>query len=124
MFFRLSLGAGLIAATVAIQALFMTVGLNIFKRIEERRPGAMACKPAITTVIWVLFLLFHVLTSHYGRRSITWAAHCRALRKHSIFRLSPLRLSDTGTSFSTAIGANWRPSKLSMGGSSSAGQRH
>jgi hypothetical protein len=39
MFFRLSLGAGLIAATVVIQALFMTVGLSTFKRIEERRPG-------------------------------------------------------------------------------------
>ena len=39
MFFRLSLGAGLIAATVVVQALFMTVGLSNFKRIEERRPG-------------------------------------------------------------------------------------
>jgi hypothetical protein len=42
MFFRLCMAAGLIAATVVIQALFMTVGLNKFKRIEERRPGAMA----------------------------------------------------------------------------------
>ena len=57
MFFRLSLGAGLIAATVVVQALFMTVGLSNFKRIEERRPGAMARKPGITTVIWILFLL-------------------------------------------------------------------
>ena len=39
MFFRLSLGAALIAATVVIQALFMTVGLNIFKRIEGAGPG-------------------------------------------------------------------------------------
>ena len=39
MFFRLSMAAGLIAATVVIQALFMTVGLNKFKRIEERRLG-------------------------------------------------------------------------------------
>ena len=55
MFFRLSLGAALIAATVVIQALFMTVGLNNFKRIEERRPGAMARRPAITIVIWSPF---------------------------------------------------------------------
>ena len=61
MFFRLSLGAALIAATVVIQALFMTVGLNVFKRIEERRPGAMARKPAITTVIWVVFLLIPIV---------------------------------------------------------------
>ena len=61
MFVRLSLGAGLIAATVVIQALFMTVGLSTFKRTEERRPGAMARKPGITTVIWVLFLLIPIV---------------------------------------------------------------
>ena len=61
MFFRLSLGAGLIAATVIIQALFMSFGLNNFKRIEERRPGAMARKPATTTVIWILFLLIPII---------------------------------------------------------------
>ena len=73
MFFRLSLGAGLIAASVVIQALFMTVGLNNFKRIEERRPGALARKPAFTTVIWVLFLLIPIVldvtlwaTFYYG----------------------------------------------------------
>ena len=61
MFVRLSLGAGLIAATVIIQALFMSAGLNTFKRIEELRPGAMASKPATTTVIWILFLLIPII---------------------------------------------------------------
>ena len=61
MFLRSSLGAALIATTVGIQALFMTVGLNIFKRIKERRPEAMACTPAITTVVWVLFLLIPIV---------------------------------------------------------------
>ncbi len=61
MFLRLSLGAGLIAATVVIQALFMSVGLDYFKRIEERRPEAMARKPATTTVIWILFLLIPIV---------------------------------------------------------------
>ncbi len=61
MFLRLGLGAGLIAATVVIQAVFMSVGLNNFKRIEERRPGAMARKPATTTVIWILFLLIPIV---------------------------------------------------------------
>jgi hypothetical protein len=55
------MAAGLIATTVVIQALFMTVGLNKFKRIEERRPGAMARKPATTTVIWILFLLIPIV---------------------------------------------------------------
>ena len=61
MFIRLSLGAGLIAATVIIQALFMSAGLNTFKRIEELRPGVMASKPATTTVIWILFLLIPII---------------------------------------------------------------
>ena len=39
MFVRLSLGAGLIAATVVIQALFMTAGLSTFKRIESADRG-------------------------------------------------------------------------------------
>jgi voltage-gated potassium channel Kch len=39
----------------------MTVGLSTFKRIEERRPGAMARKPGITTVIWILFLLIPIV---------------------------------------------------------------
>ena len=75
MFFRLSLGAGLIAATVVIQALFMSVGLNIFKRIEERRPGAMARKPAITTVIWILFLLIPIVQRHRITQGITNEDH-------------------------------------------------
>jgi Ion channel len=61
MFLLLGLGAGLIAATVVIQALFMSVGLNNFKRIEQRRPEAMARKPATTTVIWILFLLIPIV---------------------------------------------------------------
>ena len=61
MFVRLSLAAGLIAATVVIQALFMSAGLNIFKRVEEHRPGAMASKPATTTVIWIIFLLIPII---------------------------------------------------------------
>jgi len=42
VFFQLSMAAALIAATVVIQALFMSAGLGTFKRIEEHRPGAMA----------------------------------------------------------------------------------
>jgi hypothetical protein len=61
MFVRLGLAAGLIAATVVIQALFMSAGLNTFKRIEKHRPGAMASEPATTTVIWILFLLVPIV---------------------------------------------------------------
>ena len=61
MLFRLSMAAALIAATVVIQALFMSAGLNTFKRIEENRPGAMTHKPATTIVLWVLFLLIPII---------------------------------------------------------------
>jgi small-conductance mechanosensitive channel len=61
MLVRLSLGAGLIAATVIIQALFMSAGLNTFKRVEELRPGVMASRPATTTVMWILFLLIPII---------------------------------------------------------------
>ena len=55
------MAAALIAATVVIQALFMAAGLKTFKRVEEHRPGAMASKPATTTVIWILFLLIPII---------------------------------------------------------------
>src|SRR5215510_14549777 len=61
MFVRLSMAGALIAATVVIQALFMSAGLNTFKRIEKQRPGVMACQPATTTVVWILFLLLPII---------------------------------------------------------------
>ena len=61
LLFRFSLAAGLIAATVVIQALFMSVGINTFKRIEKRRHGAMPRERAISTVIWILFLLIPII---------------------------------------------------------------
>jgi voltage-gated potassium channel Kch len=39
----------------------MSAGLNTFKRVEGHRPGAMASKPATTTVIWILFLLIPII---------------------------------------------------------------
>src|SRR5262245_57416329 len=60
MLFRLSLAAGLIAATVVIQALFMSAGLNTFERIEQHRPVSMPTKPATSIVLWILFLLIPI----------------------------------------------------------------
>lgn len=61
MILRLSMAAGLIAATVVIQALFMSAGLRTFKRIEAQRPGELARRAATTTVIWILFLLIPIV---------------------------------------------------------------
>jgi len=61
MFFQLSLAAALIATTVVIQAVFMAAGLKVFGRIEEQKPGVMVRHHAITTVIWILFLLIPIV---------------------------------------------------------------
>jgi hypothetical protein len=61
MLIQFSVAACLIAATVAIQALFMSIGLQTFKWIEKHRPTMMARKPTMITVIWVLFLLVPII---------------------------------------------------------------
>ena len=61
MLVQFSVAAGLIAATVAIQALFMSIGLRTFKWIEEHRPMVMARRPTIVTVIWILFLIIPII---------------------------------------------------------------
>jgi hypothetical protein len=54
-------GLGLIAATVATQALFMSTGLQIFSSVEEHRPMAMARSPTVASVIWIVFLIIPIL---------------------------------------------------------------
>ena len=56
MLIQLTVAAGLIAATVAIQALFMSTGLRAFRRIEENRAVLVARRPTIVIVVWILFL--------------------------------------------------------------------
>jgi voltage-gated potassium channel Kch len=57
MLHQLFLASLLIGSTVAIQALFMSIGLHRFKRIEEHHPAILVQQPTIVTVIWVLFLI-------------------------------------------------------------------
>jgi voltage-gated potassium channel Kch len=58
MLVQFGAAAGLTAATVAIQGLF--IGLRIFKWYEEHRSMEMARRPTLATVIWVLFLMIPV----------------------------------------------------------------
>jgi hypothetical protein len=69
MFYQLTVAASLIAATVAIQALFMSIGLRLFKLAEVRRVPLLKLWPTVATVIWVLFLLVPVILD-----VIIWAA--------------------------------------------------
>ena len=61
MLIQLSAAAGLIAATVAIQALFMSAGLYTLRSVEKHRPMIMFRRPTITTVMWVLFLMIPII---------------------------------------------------------------
>ncbi len=54
MFFKLFLATAMIAATVAIQAVFMAAGLRVFRRMDERYLSRHA---TMVTVIWVSYLL-------------------------------------------------------------------
>ncbi|GEC40517.1 potassium channel family protein [Sinorhizobium meliloti] len=55
--FRLAIACGLIAATVAVQASFMSAGLGVFRRLEEDRRDFLLRYPTVTTVIWVVYLI-------------------------------------------------------------------
>jgi voltage-gated potassium channel Kch len=60
MLVQFSMAAGLIAATVAIQALFMSTGLRAFRWIEEYRPMLLERRPTTAVVIWILFLIIPI----------------------------------------------------------------
>lgn len=61
MLIQFSAAAGLIAATVVIQALFMSMGARTFRWVEEHRPMVMARRPTSATVIWILFLMIPII---------------------------------------------------------------
>ena len=61
MLVQFSVAAGLIAATITLQALFMSAGLSVFRRLERDRPALIARNPTIATVIWVLFLMLPIV---------------------------------------------------------------
>jgi voltage-gated potassium channel Kch len=61
MLVQFSAAAGLIAATVVIQALFMSTGVRTFRWVEEHRPMVMARRPTSATVIWILFLMIPII---------------------------------------------------------------
>jgi voltage-gated potassium channel Kch len=61
MLVQFIVAAGLIAATVAIEALFMSTGLRAFRWIEEKRPHVIARQPTLVTVVWVLFLIIPIV---------------------------------------------------------------
>jgi hypothetical protein len=61
MLIQLTFAAGLIAATVGIQALFMSTGLRAFMWMEENRAVLIARRRTIVTVVWVLFLIIPIV---------------------------------------------------------------
>lgn len=61
MIFRLSIACGLIAITVAIQALFMSTGLHALRRLEDNRKYFALRHPTMVTVAWIIYLIFPII---------------------------------------------------------------
>ncbi|WP_026187254.1 potassium channel family protein [Ensifer sp. BR816] len=61
MIFRLALACCLIAATVVIQAFFMSAGLGAFRRAERQRGELLIRYPTFVTVAWVIYLIVPIL---------------------------------------------------------------
>lgn len=61
MIFQVAIACGLIAATVAIQALFMSAGLRTFRQMEEHRADILRRYPTFVTVAWVIYLIIPIL---------------------------------------------------------------
>jgi small-conductance mechanosensitive channel len=59
--FRLALACCLITTTVLVQALFMAVGLNIFRQMEKKRRDILHRYPTFVTVAWVIYLILPIV---------------------------------------------------------------
>src|SRR5690349_9742796 len=69
MILQLALAAVLIAASVVIQAFFMSSGLQVLKTMEAQRHRILEQKPHFVVVLWILFLLIPVILDVF-----IWAA--------------------------------------------------
>lgn len=74
MLFQVAVAGVLIAATVAIQALFMSAGLHLINSGEDREAKFLRVWPTVVTVSWILFLLIPVIID-----VVLWAAIYRLL---------------------------------------------
>lgn len=61
MLIRLLIAAALIAATVAVQAIFMSAGLRIFRWLETRHPEYLRQYATLVTVVWIIYLLVPIM---------------------------------------------------------------
>jgi voltage-gated potassium channel Kch len=58
---QLVIAASLIVATVAIQAIFMSIGLRVFRWLEARHPRSLRQYATLVTVVWIVYLLVPVI---------------------------------------------------------------
>ena len=66
---QLVLAVLLIAASVVIQAAFMSVGLRVLKRAHNRGDPVLQRQPTFVVVLWVLYLLLPIAVD-----VVLWAA--------------------------------------------------
>lgn len=68
MFLQLVWAGALIAATVVVQAIFMSAGLGKLKSMENRQHPFLKRWPTLVVVLWVLFITIPV-----GIDAVLWA---------------------------------------------------
>ncbi len=61
MLVQLLIAALLIVVTVAIEALFMSAGLRVFRRLEARDSEHLRDYATLVTVVWIVYLLVPVI---------------------------------------------------------------
>ncbi|MCO5064993.1 MAG: potassium channel family protein [Rhizobiaceae bacterium] len=57
MLYQLILAGGLIAGTVVVQAVFMSIGLGTLRSMEQNGHALLKRRPNLVVVLWILFLL-------------------------------------------------------------------
>ena len=60
MFAQLVWAGSLIATTVVVQSMFMSVGLGMLKSMEDGRHPLLRRRPTLVVVLWVLFITIPV----------------------------------------------------------------
>ena len=112
MLVQLSAAVGLIMATVAIQALFMSTGLRTLRWVEKRRPMVMARRPTIATVIWVLFLMIPIILDVTLWAIFYYAQDVLPSFEESLY-FSTVTFTTVGYGESSLApnGASWQPSR-------------
>ena len=106
MLAQLNVAVGLIAITVAIQALFMSVGLRAFRWLEAHPTIAIARLPTLATVVWILFFIVPIVLD-VGLWAAFYYAKSALPSFEEAFYFSTVTFTTVGYG-DVVLGAEWR----------------